>query len=483
MAWASRSLVEINFGQLFLKRLKLRRAGVTIHHLLVFGEHMRNLILVTALFASVAWRAQAAEVTDYMLDNGMQVVVIEDKRAPVVVQMLWYRVGAADEPPGKSGIAHFLEHLLFKGTQKLAPGEFSATVTRNGGDDNAFTSWDYTAYFQRIASDRLGLVMSMEADRMRNLQMTVEDVTTERDVVLEERSQRVDSEPGSLFREQMRAAQYLNHPYGIPIIGWRHEMEQLNRDDAFSFYERYYAPNNAILIVAGDVRPDEVLALAKQYYGPIAPTANLAPRQRPFEPPQLSPRRLSYEDARVGQPYVLRSYLAPERDPGDQRAAARLEILAALLGGDTSTSVLGRKLQFETQTAVYTSAFYDGLSLDDGTFGLVIVPVPGVSLDEAEQALDAAVAAFMEQGVDEEQLARIKMQLRAARIYSEDDVGALARRYGAALSSGLSLDDIREWPDLLQAVTAQEVLDAARDIFDARKSVTGHVMQPPAQEG
>ncbi|MFV2002554.1 MAG: M16 family metallopeptidase, partial [Paracoccaceae bacterium] len=236
---------------------------------------MQRLAAAIIVLTFFSFPVRAADVASFTLDNGMQVVVLQDRRAPVVVHMVWYRVGAADDPPGKSGIAHFLEHLLFKGTDDMGPGELSATVARNGGSDNAFTSADYTAYFQRVASDRLALMMQMEADRMRNLRMTEQDVTTERRVVLEERGQRVDSNPGALFREQRQAAQYLNHPYGTPIIGWRKEMEQLNRDDAFAFYQRYYAPNNAILIVAGDVEVDEVRALAEQYYGPLEPTVGL----------------------------------------------------------------------------------------------------------------------------------------------------------------------------------------------------------------
>lgn len=241
--------------------------------------------LISGLFALLLpIAAQAGPVTDFTLDNGMQVVVIEDHRAPVVVHMVWYRVGAADEPPGQSGIAHFLEHLMFKGTEAFPTGEFSRIVAENGGTDNAFTSQDYTAYFQRIAADRLGLMMEMEADRMRGLTLDVEDVETEREVILEERAQRTDSEPGALFREQMAAALYLNHPYGIPTIGWRHEMESLDREDALAYYRRFYAPDNAILIVAGDVTPDEVRTLAETYYGPIEPTGDLGPRMRPQEP-------------------------------------------------------------------------------------------------------------------------------------------------------------------------------------------------------
>lgn len=443
---------------------------------------MIRLIALLITLAGMIPSANAAEITTFTLDNGMDVVVLEDHRAPVVVQMVWYRVGAADEPPGKSGIAHFLEHLLFKGTDDLDAGEFSATVSRNGGSDNAFTSWDYTAYFQRVAADRLDLMMKMEADRMRDLQMTEADVVTERDVVLEERNQRTDSDPGALFREQLNAAQYLNHPYGIPIIGWRHEIEQLNRDDAFAFYQRYYAPNNAILIVAGDVDPAEVLAMAKQYYGPITPTADLPQRARPIEPPQLSERRLSYSDPRVAQPYVSRSYLAPERNAGDQKEAANLTMLAELLGGNGATSVLGKKLQFETQQAVYASAFYQGMSLDYATFGLVMVPSPGLTLQQAEDAMDQAVAEFLDEGVDPEQFARVKMRLRAGRIYGEDNIGSLARRYGTGLTTGLTIEDIQAWPDILQSVTEQDVMDAARAVFDKSNAVTGWISPPETKE-
>lgn len=435
-------------------------------------------LLFAPLFAFIAPTAQAAETTSFSLDNGMDVVVIEDHRAPVVVHMVWYRVGAADEAPGKSGIAHFLEHLMFKGTDDIEPGEFSAIITRNGGSDNAFTSNDYTGYFQRIAADRLELMMQLESDRMRDLEMTVADVETERDVVLEERNMRTENDPGAIFGEQRDAAQYMNHPYGIPVIGWKHEVSALTRDDAFEFYRRYYAPNNAILIVAGDVTPDEVRDLANQYYGPLEPSENLPERVRPIEPPQLSERRLIYTDARVAQPYVIRTYLAPERNAGDQKEAAALTMLAELLGGSPTTSVLGRKLQFEEKKALYASAFYSGTSLDQTTFGLYIVPVPGTDLATGEAALDGAIAQFLEEGVDEAQFARVKMQLRASLIYADDNVNGIARRYGAALTSGLTLEDIAEWPAILEAVTAEDVVGAARKVFDKSNAVTGWLQAP-----
>lgn len=441
-----------------------------------------------AAFAlTLALPAAADEpVTTFTLENGLNVVVIEDHRAPVVVQMIWYRVGAADEPAGHSGIAHFLEHLMFKGTEKVAPNAFSGIVEAQGGDDNAFTSWDYTAYYQRIAADRLELVMEMEADRMRNLRLTDDDVLTERQVILEERAQRTDSDPGALMMEQVRSAQYLNSPYGIPVIGWRHEMEQLSRDDALSYYQRFYAPNNATLVIAGDVAPDRVKALAETYYGPLKPSEGIVPRVRPQEPPQLAERRLALEDERVSEPYVYRSYLAPERDPGDQAEAAALTVLAELLGGNGQTSVLARALQFDSQVAVFSSAFYDGTSIDDGTFGVLVMPAPGVSLAEAEAAMDTVLADFLAKGPDPAALERIRTQVRAGQIYARDDVQSLANRYGQELSVGLTMADIDGWDEALAAVTAEDVMGAARKVLDRKQAVTAWLTRPaeePAAEG
>lgn len=436
-----------------------------------------------ALALGLGLPAAAEEpVTTFTLDNGLNVVVIEDHRAPVVVQMIWYRVGAADEPPGASGIAHFLEHLMFKGTEKVAPNAFSGIVEAQGGDDNAFTSWDYTAYFQQIAADRLDLVMEMEADRMRNLRLTEEDVTTERQVVLEERAQRTDTDPGALLTEQMRAAQFLNSPYGIPVIGWRHEMEALSRDDALSYYQRFYAPNNATLVIAGDVTPEKVKALAEKYYGPLKPSLGIVPRERPQEPPQLAERRITLADERVSEPYVVRSYLAPERDPGDQKQAAALTVLAELLGGNGQTSVLARKLQFDRQVAVYSAAFYDGTSIDDGTFSLVVMPAPGVSLETIEGDLDQVLEDFLKTGPDPAALERIRTQVRASEIYLRDDVESLANRYGQELSVGLTMTDIDTWDEALSAVTAEDVMAVAKTVLDRKNAVTGWLTQP-APEG
>nr|WP_236687861.1 pitrilysin family protein [Jannaschia aquimarina] len=417
-------------------------------------------------------------VTTFTLENGMDAIVIEDHRAPVVVHMVWYDVGAADEPPGKSGIAHFLEHLMFKGTDDLEPGEFSRTVEAQGGSDNAFTSLDYTGYFQRVAADRLGLMMEMEADRMRDLVLDDEDMLTERDVVLEERAQRTDSNPGALFTEQRMAAQYLNHPYGVPIIGWQHEVMELTLEDALDFYREFYAPNNATLIVAGDVDPAEVERLAREHYGPIEPTEGLGERERPVEPPQIAPRRLTLEDTRVSNPYVIRTYLAPERDPGDQEDAAALTILAELLGGSSQTSLMGRVLEQEEKTAVYTSAFYNGTSYDDTTFGLVVIPTPDRTLEQAEADLDRMIARLLEEGIDDADLERIKAQVRASEIYARDSLQGRARSYGVAITSGLTVEDVQQWPRVLEAVTEEDVLEAAELLFDPNRSVTGYLTRP-----
>ncbi len=426
--------------------------------------------------------ATAAEVTSFSLENGMDVVVLEDHRAPVVVHMVWYRVGSADEPRGKSGIAHFLEHLMFKGTDTVGPGEFSRVVAANGGTDNAFTSFDFTGYFQRVAADRLGLMMEMEADRMVNLRLSPEHVDPEREVVIEERNQRTENDPGALLSEQRRAAQYLHHPYSTPIVGWKHEIEGLTQEDAESFYRAHYAPNNAILVVAGDVEPDEVRRLAEEHYGPIPANPAIEPRDRVDEPPQLAERRLVFEDPRVSQPYVMRTYLAPERDAGDQREAAALTLLAEILGGSGTTSVLAQKLQFETTDSIYASAFYSGTSLDDTTFGLITVPAPGVSLEEGEAALDAALSEFLDEGIDPAQLERIKTGIRASLVYGEDDISGLARRYGAALTQGLTVEDVQAWPDVLKSITEDEILAAARRVFDRRNAVTSWLKAPQAAE-
>jgi len=436
----------------------------------------RALTTVFLTMIATGLSAETGKVSSFDLDNGLQMVVIEDHRAPIVTNMVWYRVGAADETAGKSGIAHFLEHLMFKGTKTLKPGDFSDIVSQNGGVDNAFTSYDYTGYFQRVAVDRLPLMMQLEADRMRNLVLTEAEVLPERNVILEERNSRVENDPGSLFSELRRAAMYMNHPYQTPVIGWKHEIEKLSLQDALDFYKTYYAPNNAILVIAGDVEPEQVLALAVTHFGALKPSDNIPPRVRPQEPPHLAPVRLEFSDPRVRQPSFVRNYLSVNRKTGDQKEAAALVLLAELLGGSGISSVMGRELQLERKIATYTTAWYSSLSLDPNTFGVFAMPTPGVSLRELEDAVDEVLAGFLQDGLDEDHLGRLKTQVAAERIYSQDSLDTVARRYGEALTSGLTIADVQAWPDVLQAVTAEEIMTAAKSVLNIDHSVTGWKM-------
>ncbi len=430
-------------------------------------------LLTICLFAPFAAYAKTGDVTTFTLNNGLEAVVIEDHRAPVVTHMVWYRVGAADEKLGKSGIAHFLEHLLFKGTDKMEAGEFSQIIAANGGSENAFTSRDYTGYYQRIAADRLPLMMQLEADRMQGLKLTEEEVLPERDVVIEERNSRTESNPGALFSEHRNALMYDNHPYGIPIIGWMHEIKNLSREDALEFYKTYYAPNNAILVVAGDVDPEQVKSLAQTHYGSLIPSDTIPERVRPSDPPNRAAVHTVFEDPRVRQPYVIRTYAAPQRKAGDQKQAAALVLFAELLGGSGVTSFMGQRMQLEQKISLNQAAFYDGVSLDPTSFGIYAVPAPGVGLTKLEAEMDATLAAFLETGVDADHLARLKTQVSASEIYALDDQSGTARRYGEALTSGLTIKDVQDWPSILQSVTAEDIMAAANAVFDIKSSVTG----------
>ena len=453
---------------------------------------MRLVMMVVGLLV-LASGVRAAELDRpafFTLGNGMQVVVIEDHRAPAVTHMVWYRVGAADEPPGKAGIAHFLEHLMFKGTRDIPAGEFSKIIARNGGRDNAFTSSDYTGYHQTIARDKLDLVMRMEADRMTNLVLDEESVRTEREVVLEERRSRTDNDPSARLYEQTMAVLYLAHPYRLPVIGWEHDIRRLNREDALDFYKAHYAPNHAILIVAGDVTADEVKSLAEKHYGPIAPR-QLAPRFRPQEPPHIAPRRVSLSDGRVRQPAWSRNYLAPSRTAGDTKHAYALRVLAQAIGSG-STSRLYRRLVVEQKVATSASAYYDSPSLDLTRFSLYAAANPGAQsgktpgatpgtaeLAMIEQAMDAAIAEILRDGITEEELERAKTGLVASAIYARDNVSGMARIYGTALVTGLTVDDVVEWPKKIEAVTREEVLAAARHVFRLESSVTSMLLPKP----
>ncbi len=416
-------------------------------------------------------------VSSFTLDNGLQVVVIPDRRTPVVTQMIWYKVGSADETPGQSGLAHFLEHLMFKGTVRHPAGEFSKTVARIGGNENAFTSYDYTGYFQRVPREQLATIMGFEADRMTGLTLKDENVLPERDVVLEEYNMRVANNPAARLNEQVMAALYLNHPYGRPVIGWRHEIEKLDREAALAFYKRYYAPNNAILVIAGDVAASEVHDLAKKTYGGIAAQPAIpAKRERPQEPVPAGPRTVTLADAKVEQPSLTRAYLVPSARTAAKGERAALSVLAHILGGGSS-SLLYRALVIEQAIAVSASTWYQGTALDPSQFGISASPKPGIDFARLETVIDATIAAVADNGISAEQLEDAKTQLVAQTVYAQDNQAALARWYGASLTVGLGLDDVRGWPDEVRAVTAAQVRDAARKWLDKTRSVTGYLVK------
>lgn len=439
------------------------------------------LVLVAiAMTTPLDAKSEDTRAAHFALDNGMDVVVIPDHRAPVVTHMVWYRVGAADEQPGTSGIAHFLEHLMFKGTEEVPPGEFSKIVAANGGEDNAFTTQDVTAYFQRVAKDRLGLLMKIEADRMANLRLNEKDVVTERDVVLEERRSRVENEPSSILNEQMMAALYQSHPYGIPIIGWQHEIEKLDREDALEFYQRHYAPENAILVVAGDVTVGEVKKLAANTYGKVGRAEKTRARERPQEPRHRAGRRLRLEDPRAGQATVQRFYVCPSYTTAKPGEAEALDLLMKIAGSG-STSRLYKKLVVEKKMAAGAGGWFASSGLDSGRIAVYGVAGGDVDIATVEAEIDAVIADILANGVTQKELDRAREAMIADFLYGSDSQSQLARRYGWGMATGRSIEDIEDWPERLKKVTVDDVKKVAAKYFDVEQSVTGVLL--PTKKG
>ena len=441
---------------------------------------MALLMMLASTLQTVPAQAQP-RASEFMLSNGMQVVVIPDHRAPVVTHMIWYKVGAADEPKGVSGIAHFLEHLMFKSTEKIAIGEFSKIISRLGGQDNAFTGQDATSYHQRIAKDRLGTLMEMEADRMVNLRLTEDEVLKERNVILEERRSRIENNPNAIFDEQMAATLYRAHPYGIPVIGWGHEMKKLSREDAMRFYQHFYAPNNAILVVAGDVTPEEVKKLAEETYGKIPANPEVNHRERPKEPPFIAARRLEYKDPRAGNASFHRYYVAPSYLTAEPGEAEALDLLFKIVA-DGATSRIYKKLVVDEKIAATSGGDFSGWGLDSGAISIYAVAADGVGLDTIEAKVDEVLDDVRAKGVTEAELARAKKTFLADHIYDSDNQARLARRYGWALVVGRKVDDIEDWPNAISKVTLQDVRNVAAKYLDMRRSVTGWLL-PEAAEG
>ena len=406
----------------------------------------------------------------FVLNNGLTVVVVEDYRAPVVTHMVWYKVGSADEPTGASGIAHFLEHLMFKGTKRFKPGEASKIIAKNGGNENAFTSYDYTAFYQTVSPDKLSVVMDIESDRMQNLQLSDNDILAERDVVLEERRTRTDNSDAALFREQVNAAMYLTYPYRVPIIGWANEIKRLNKEMALTFYDRWYAPNNAILVVAGAVAGEDVKELAEIYYG-VIPKKQLEQRRRVQEPPQIAARRLTMDSEQVGQASWSRRYRAPSYKYGKTHHTYALQVLNKIIGGGT-TSRLYHSLVVENNLAVSAGSWYRAENIGPSVFGFYASPQDGISIEKLENSVDSVINSVVNGGVSQEEVDDAKTQLQRSAVFAKDSVTAPARTIGSALAMGRSIQDIESWPDKVSEVTRDDVIAAAKWVLQIRHSLT-----------
>jgi len=410
----------------------------------------------------------------FTLKNGMQVVVVENHRVPVVSHMMWYKVGSADEAPGKSGVAHFFEHLMFKGTKKFPGNIFSTRVARNGGRENAFTSHDYTAYYQSIAVDRLPMVMEMEADRMRGLVLSDKDIEPERLVVLEERRERTENNPAALLGEHVNAALYLNHPYQRPIIGWPNEIKALSRADLRAFYRYWYAPNNAVLIVAGDITAKTLRPLAEKYYGTI-PRGPEIKRVRPQEPRHVASREVTLRDKRVRQPSWSRVFLAPSYSTGDSKHAYALQVLSEILGGG-ATSPLHRSIVVDKKLAVAAGASYDPDNLGPSKFQFYASPRAGVPMATLAKAMAAEIRKVVTKGVTAKAVSRAKKRMQDAAIYARDSLRTGAHVLGGAITTGRRIEDVEEWPERIAAVTHAQVQAAAKAVLKDNQSVTAYLL-------
>ncbi|WP_114389231.1 M16 family metallopeptidase [Notoacmeibacter marinus] len=417
-------------------------------------------------------------VSHFTLNNGLEIVVVPDRRAPVVTHMLWYKVGSADEAPGKSGIAHFFEHLMFKGTKNHPAGAMSKAISKIGGEENAFTSYDYTAYYQQVPPSALKDMMAFEADRMVNLVLTEDVIGPERLVILEERNSRVENSPAALLREEHSATLWQNSPYGIPVIGWKHEMEQLNRKDAIDFYTRFYAPNNAVLVVTGDVSADEVKAMAEETYGKVPRGPDLPPRIRPREPEQNTARSVTLRDERVSVPSFYSEWVAPSYNTAkDHAETAALEMLAEVLGGSVRSRLYQRLIVAEG-IAQSVGASYDASAWDDGSFTIWGSPRGEGEIAAMQRTIREEIERIAADGVPDDELDKAKNRAIKALIFARDSQATMARIYGALLTTGGKVEDVNEWAGHIRAVTSEQISAAATRWLDENFATTAYLLPP-----
>jgi zinc protease len=400
--------------------------------------------------------AQTFPIESTTLKNGMQVVVIPNHRAPVVSHMVWYKVGSADEPQGDSvsGAAHFLEHLMFKGTRALEPGQFSKFIRSLGGQDNAFTSWDFTAYFQSVAKEHLPRMMALEADRMMNITLPQNEIDSEREVIIEERRSRTDNDPQSLFSEQIRSTLFLGTPYAEPIIGWRDEMPLLNRTHVEHYYRTWYAPNNAILVISGDVTMDEVKPLAERYFS-IIPSFDVPEHIRPIGPQFPAPTIMNFTSEDIHQPVFIRAWRVPSKVQNKQEALA-LEVLAETLSGGSSTE-LYQSLVVNKKMASDISLSYSGDFRGEGSMWLYATPAPNIDFDTLEKNIQKKMSELIGNGIKSVDIQNAKKRLIDSGIYARDSVMGPAMIVGQALAMGLSLEDIQNRDKLIEQISDDDV--------------------------
>jgi len=402
-----------------------------------------------------------ASVQEFKLDNGLKLIVQEDHRSPVVVSQVWYRAGSLDEVNGKTGVAHVLEHMMFKGTRQVKAGQFSRLIAAAGGKENAFTSTDYTCYFQQLEKSHLPLSFKLEADRMANLQLTDEEFAKEIKVVMEERRWRTDDKPQSKVNEAFQGTVYRAHPYSRPVIGFMNDLENMTADDAREWYHNWYAPNNATLVVVGDVKADEVYQLAKQHFGKLKAKA-LPVRKPQVEPEQIGERRTVVK-APAKLPYLLMGYHVPAlNDPETDWEPYALEVLAGVLSGNPAAR-LNQRLVRETQLAIDASAGYDLMSRGhQSVFALDATPSEGKTVAELEAALLQQIEDIKASGVTTEELDRVKAGVIAADVYKRDSMFYQGMQIGTVETIGFSWKILEDYPNKLRAVTPEQVQAVAR---------------------
>jgi len=422
--------------------------------------------------------SQNGNVYSFTLANGLQVVVLPNHRAPVVTNMVWYKAGSADEPRGHTGIAHFLEHLMFKGTKTYPGGEFIGLVSRIGGEENAFTSYDYTGYYETVAPQYLRDMMLREADRMENLALTDAVIGPERQVIIEERRMRTDNSPGAMLEEEARATVFMNSPYHNPVIGWKQEMEKLTRQDALAFYGKFYTPNNAIAIIAGDIEPEQARALAMETYGQVKRRAETPARLRPQEPVSRTERLVIMRDARVSEPSFQLYRIVPSyhnaQKPGQAEA---LDLLGEILGGGDQ-SRLYKNLVVKKGMAAFIGSAYDGTSVDDGLFYVYGRPRGAATMAQLQAAVKAEIQNISKNGVSEAELEAARKRYLRGFIMSQDSPAGLAQLYGSALAVGMTVQDVNDWPNRLKAVKPADIKAAAAQWLAPGLGVVSELLPP-----